>query len=64
MGGGKLVASSVPADEVDLRRNELLRETQNMSAERERELTVYPVVQLCMLFRRFVGTTRVCPSFL
>jgi len=59
MGGGKLVNSSVPADEVDLRRNELPREIQSISARRERGLTVYHVVQLPVLACRFAGTTRV-----
>jgi len=60
LGGGEWTGSSVLVDEVGLRRNELLRETQStMSGERERELTVYPVVQLPVLVCRFVGTTRV-----
>ena len=59
MGGRKWTNSSVPADGVSLRQNKLLRETQSMSAERERELTVYPVVQLPVLVGRFVGTPRV-----
>jgi len=57
--GGEWTSSSVPADKIGLRRNELPRKPQNMSGERERELTVYPVVQLPGLVCRFVGTSRV-----
>ena len=62
MGDGEWASSPVPLspDEMSLRQNKLPRETQNISAECERELTVYPVVQLPVLVRRFVGTTRVC----
>ena len=63
MSGGERTSSSVPADKVGLKRNELLRETQNMSGERERELTVYPVGQLPVLVCRFVETTQVCSRF-
>ena len=59
LGGGEWTSSSVPVGEVGLRRNELLRETQSMFGEREREPTVYPVVQLPVLVSRFVGTNRV-----
>ena len=60
MGNGEWSSSSVPADRACLRRNELPRETQSMSGEREKKLTVYPVMQLAVLACRFVGTTRVC----
>jgi len=62
MGDGEWASSPVPLppDEIGLRRNKLPRETQNISADGERELTVYPVAQFPVLVRRFVGTTRVC----
>ena len=60
MGGGKFASSSVPGDGIGLRRNKLPREIQNMPGERERELTVYPAVQLPALVCKSVGTIRVC----
>ena len=63
MGCGEWTSSSVPEDEVGLRRNELLHETLNMSGEREGELTAYPAVQLPVLVCRFVGMTRVRSCF-
>ena len=59
--GGKSASSQVPlsVDEIDLKRNETPRETQNIPGERERELTVHPVAPLLVLVRRSVETSLV-----
>ena len=53
--------SQVPLsiDEIDLKRNETPRETQNIPRKRERELTVHHVAPLLVLVRRSVETSPV-----